>query len=106
MNTLFELFRRFLQKISSSRVDFEDGSYIEYVAQGVIMYGEKDGHQMYARWCYEPKFRTRRTIYASDISSWLAPHKEEPVSPAKHEEIVQKILQYAKKGKVSLEIQK
>ena len=100
------LLKKFLQKITSSRVDFDDGSYIEYVDLGVIRYTERDGYQMYVGWHYEPKFRTKRTIHASDISSWAAPHKDDAVSPAKQEEIVQKILQYAKKGKVSLEIQR
>lgn len=98
------MLEHFLKKMFSTRVTFDDGSYIEFLNREAVLYAEKDGHRMEVVWYFQRGHMRGRVLYASDINHWDSPHEIEPLSAIKREEIQQKIAEYCRKRKIPLEI--
>ena len=104
MKTLARKLESFLKKLFSTRVSFDDGSYIEFFNREAILYVENDGHRMEIDWYFDRGKMKGRLLQPSNIAHWDVPHEADQLSPQKKKEIQQKIVEYCQKRKIPLEI--
>jgi len=106
MKAPLELLGNLFKRIFSTRVSFDDGSYIEFLNREAIVYAEQNGHRMEIVWYFQPGRVKGRVLRVTDISHWDSPHEAEQLSPQKKDEIQQKVVEYSHKRNIPLEIRK
>ncbi len=99
------MFERILNRLKSpSRVSFDDGSYIEFFNREAIVYVEHDGHRMEVVWYFQRGRIKGRVLNICNIDNWDPPHDLEPLSSEKKEEIERKIVEYCRRRRIPVEI--
>ena len=102
---IFQALEKLLKKISSFRISFEDGSYIEYYHGQAILYCDAD-HQrkMEILWSFHPKYASGKILRRSDINHWAPPNEAQLLTPEQKTSIEKKIVEYCRRKKMHLEI--
>ena len=103
MNTLFQKLLSIISYLCSDRVEFNDGSYIEFCDREEILYVENSGRQMEIVWYFQTKTLGKgRVLFLTAIDCWNAPYEKEFIPIQKKEEIKEKIVEYCRKRRIPL----
>ena len=86
---------------SGSRTD-QEGFRVLPVGRDELKYIEDD-HELLAQ-AELQSGKPERIIYASTVRKWLPPHDHETISPEKHTEILNRLLDYYRRQKVTCDL--
>lgn len=104
MKTLSEIVKSLLRSIFQIRVTFEDGTWIEFLNKEAVLYEESDGRRMEISSYFKPGRMRDRVVYTNDMKKWRVPYESEEVSIIKQTEIRNKLIRYAQRKRISVEI--
>ena len=68
------------------------------------MYVDATGRRMEIVWCFRPGQVMGRVLDLSSMDGWDAPHADEALAAEKKKEILRKVIEYAKKRRIPLEV--
>lgn len=106
MNILARALKKILLLSSFKRVIFSDGSSLMYFNREALLYTEQNGHRMEVVWYFNRWFSRGRLVRFMDIDYWDPPYSAETVPLSKREEILSKIIEYARKKGINLRVEK
>ncbi len=101
LNKLSKKFFDWLEKVGTTTL--EDGSRIRRIARDGYEYSEGD-HSLIIQ-VEVQSGKPEVILYSSTIDQWLPPYEDEPISPSKHDEILQKITKFLRDGSISYAVQ-
>lgn len=86
------------------RVDFDDGSFLEWLHKMALRYHEGN-HTMDIGFDYQNGlFNSGRSIITSSIRKWNSPHDEDDLTEEKRKEILDKVIAYCKHHHIKFDI--
>jgi hypothetical protein len=93
---------RFLHRLGFGIYKFPDATTIQVISYDGLLYSETDGHRVDVTWYSEsPLVRKRKVLLQQH---WNEPNARERISPAKRDEILEKVKLFASKRRIPLDL--
>ncbi len=96
MKTALQFLRRLMGRVSQ-----DEKFRVLPFGRDELKYIEED-HELLAQ--AELGTSPDRILYASTISKWLPPYEQEPISPERKQEIINRLVDYYKRQKVTCDV--